>query len=57
MESLKGVPFRSMSVTDIPSAADLVLDVSHHSEPDSSIKVSSSLETEFVNNLLTHTGQ
>jgi hypothetical protein len=51
---LKDVPFRSTSVTDIPSAADLVLDVSHHSEPDSREKVSSSLETESVNSLLTH---
>lgn len=35
MELLKDVPFRSASVTDIPSAADVVLDVSVHSEPDS----------------------
>lgn len=43
MELLKDVPFRSASVADIPSSADLVLDVSHHSEPDSRKKVSSSL--------------
>jgi hypothetical protein len=55
MELLKDVPFRSASVSDIPSGADLVLDVSHRSEPDSRKKVSSNLETESVDSLLTHT--
>jgi hypothetical protein len=54
VESLKDVPFRSASVTDIPDAADLVFNVSHHSEPDSREKVRSSLETESVYSLLTH---
>jgi hypothetical protein len=44
MESLKNVPFRSASVTDIPSVADLVLDASHRSEPALRKKVSSNLE-------------
>ncbi|XP_023709668.1 kinesin-like protein Klp61F isoform X3 [Cryptotermes secundus] len=40
VELLKDIPFRSASVTDISSAADFVLDLSHHSEPDSRKKSS-----------------
>jgi hypothetical protein len=54
MESLQDVPFRSTSDTDLPSAADLVLNISHHSEPESSKQVSSVLETEFVESLFVH---
>ena len=54
MESLKDVPCRSASVTDIPSEADLVLNVSHHSEPGSLKQVSSTLESEVVKSLFTY---
>jgi hypothetical protein len=48
------VPFRSTSCTDLPSAADSVLSIAHHSEPDLLKQVSSVLETEFVENLFIH---
>jgi hypothetical protein len=48
MESLKDVPFRSTSVTDLPTAADLVLNISHHSEPESLKQVSSVWRLNFL---------
>jgi hypothetical protein len=48
MKSLQDVPFRSTSDTDLPSAADSVLNISQHSEPESLKQVSSVLETEFL---------
>jgi hypothetical protein len=54
VESLRDVPIRSTSDTDLPSAADSVLNVSHYSEPELSKQVSSVLETEFVENLFKH---
>jgi len=54
MESLQDVPFRSTSDSDLPSATDSVLNISHHSEPESLKQVSSVLETEFVESLFMH---
>jgi hypothetical protein len=54
MESLQDVPFRSTSDTDLPNVADSVLNIFHHSEPESSKQVSSVLETEFVESLFMH---
>jgi len=54
IESPQDVPFRSTSDTDLPSAADSVFNVSHHSEPESLKQVSSVLETEFVESLFMH---
>jgi hypothetical protein len=48
---MKDVPFRSVSVTDIPTAADLVFNTSHHSEPGSLKQVSNILD---ASSLLTH---
>jgi hypothetical protein len=53
-ESLQDVPFRSTSDTELPSAADSVFNVSHHSEPELLKQVSSVLETEFVESLFMH---
>jgi hypothetical protein len=54
VESMQDVPFRSTSDTDLPSAVDSVLNISHHSEPELLKQVSSVLETEFVESLFMH---
>ena len=54
MQSMQDVPFRSTSDSDLPSAVDSVLNISHHSEPESLKQVSSVLETEFVESLFMH---
>jgi hypothetical protein len=54
IEYLQDVPFRSTSETDLPSAAESILNISHHSEPESLKQVSSVLETEFVEILFMH---
>jgi hypothetical protein len=54
METLRNIPFRSTSDTDLASAADSALNTSHHSEPESLKQVSGVLETEFVESLFNH---